>query len=271
MKLFARNLTSLLPTGITLPPELIETFDWMEDQGWHHVREGGAPEDHWLSFYPTQLLEAPMASHIAFGGTALPFSDHWSTPDPSVDARIAEIGVTSGDGARVAIWLDDAGKQQFVHIGHDTLGLITDDPLTLLQFLAMGYPEPGALEDTTLPPLQATLEFHGASSIAELDGDEQPVAPTALQAFLKTRFGIDMPTTAHDLGIMPFPEYHDTDTTDPFARWIAATTPEPTEAELAYELELMRAVESLNLDDTDTSDTIMQKIGSLFTSKGTDP
>jgi len=269
VKVFAQNLAKLMPAGITLPPELIQTFDWMEDQGWLHIREGAAPEDHWLAFYPADYIGHPMASHVTFGGTALPFTDHWSTPEPSIDARIAEIGETSGDGGRVAIWLDDAGKQQFVHIGHDTLGIITDDPLVLLQFLAMGYPEPGALEDTTLTPLQATLEFHGASSSAELAEDDLPVVPTALQAFLKSHFALDMPDTAHDLGIRNFPEYH-SDTTDPFALWIAATTPEPTEADLAYELELMRTVESLNLDDADSSDVIMEKIGSLFSSKGTD-
>lgn len=269
MKVFAQNLTSLMPEGITLPPELIETFDWMEDQGWHHVRAGGAPEDHWLSFYPAEYLNHPVASYAAFGGSTLPFTGHWSTPDPSIDARIAEIGETSGDGGRVAIWLDETGKQQFVHIGHDTLGVITDDPLVLLQFLAMGYPEAGALYDTTLTPLQATLDYHGVSSVTEFAADEQPVVPTALQAFLKERFDLDMPETAHDLGITNFPEYH-ADTADPFATWVNAATREPTEAELAYELELMRTVESLNIEDTDTTDTIMQKIGSLFESKDTE-
>lgn len=270
MKVFAQNLAKLMPAGITLPPELTQTFDWMEDQGWLHIREGGAPEDHWLAFYPAEYIGHPVASHVTFGGTAMPFTDHWSAPDPAIDARIAEIGETSGDGGRVAIWLDGAGKQQFVHIGHDTLGIITDDPLVLLQFLAMGYPEPGALPTTTLTPTQASLAYHGASSLADIGPEDQPVIPTALQRFLKDRFGLDIPATAHDLGITDFPEYH-SDTTDPFALWIAASTPEPTEAELAYELELMRAVESLNLNDDDSSDIIMQKIGSLFTSKGTDP
>lgn len=76
-----------------------------------------------------------------------------------------------------------------------------------------------------------------------------------------------MPATARDLGIVNFPEYHDAETTDPFAQWITAATPEPTAEELAYELELMRTVESLDLQDTDSTDTIMQKIGSLFQSK----
>lgn len=267
MNSFVQNLSALMPDGITLRLELIEAFDWMEAQGWHHIRNNGAPEDHWLSIYPPEFNSHPVASYVTFGGTTLPYTGHWSAPDPSVDARIAEIAQTSGDGGRVAIWLDDAGKQQFVHIGHDTLGVITDDPFVLLQFLAMGYPEPGDLADTSITPLQATLDYHGVSSITDFPADEQPLLPTALQAFLKERFILDIPATARDLGITDFPEYHDTDTKDPFALWIAASTPEPTEADLAYELELMRTVESLDLKDTDSTDIIMQKIGSLFKSK----
>lgn len=267
MKTFAQNLTALMPAGITIPPELIETFDWMEDQGWNHIRNDGAPKDHWLSFYPEKFLGHPTVSHVTFGGTALPYTGHWSTPDTKVDARIAEIGETSGDGGRVAIWLDEAGKQQFVHIGHDSIGIITDDPLVLLQFLAMGYPEPGYLPKTNITPTQATLDYHGVTNLSEFAPDEQPIVPTALQGFLKQRFDLDMPATARDLGVTDFSEYDDSQTSDPFARWLNSVMLGPSEADLAYELELMRTIESLDLKDDDSSDAILGKIGSLFNSK----
>lgn len=267
MKTFARNLASLMPTGITLPPELIEAFDWLEDQGWHHIRGTGAPDEHWLSIYPAEELNALGASHVSFGGSTLPYTGHWSTPNPAIDARIAEMAVSSGDGGRVAIWLDEAGKQLFVHIGHDSLGVISDDPVVVLRFLAMGYPEPGALERTDITPLQATLDYHGVAQLSDLAPDEQPVMPTAFQDFLTQRFGASGARTARDLGIADFTPYHDETGTDPFARWIAAHTPEPTEAELAYELELMRTVDALDIKDTDSTETIMEKIGSLFKSK----
>jgi hypothetical protein len=266
VKTFANNLAALMPEGITLPPELTQTFDWLEDQGGLVVRRAGAPEDHTLMIYPPELHNHPAASHFGFVGTALPYTSNWTTPDPSVDARIAEIGETSGDGGRLAIWLDDAGKQHFVHIGHDTLGVITDDPAVLLQFLAMGYPEPGYLPQTDRLPLACYLSNVGVDRIEDLPEQDRPVPPVAFQTFLKHRFNLDIPATAQDLGITPFPEYHDSDTDDPFARWIAANTPEPNDADLAYELELMRAVETLDLKDDDTSDAIMAKIGSLFTS-----
>jgi hypothetical protein len=267
MKTFAQNLASLMPDGISLPIELVEAFDWLEGQGWHNIRGVGAPEDHWLTIYPSDLLNHPASSHVIFGGTTLPYTDHWTTPDAEIDARIAEIGETSGDGGRVAIWLDDAGKQQFVHIGHDSLGVITDSPLVLLQFLAMGYPEPGALERTDISPAEAILDTQGIAALEPLDPDNQPSTPEAFQTFLKQRFGVDFPTTARDLGITNFAQYHDDETTDPFARWIGAATPEQSEAELAYELELMRTVEALDIKDTDSTDVIMGKIGSLFQDK----
>lgn len=267
MKIFARNLASLMPDGITLPPELIEVFDWLEDQGALVVHRSGAPEDHALMIYPPQLQNHSVKSHFAFVGTTLPYTAHWPAPDPAVDTRIAEIAETSGDGGRLAIWRDDAGKQQFVHIGHETLGVITDDPLVLLQFIAMGYPEPGYLPQTDRTPMACYLAAQGVARVEDLPPADQPALPTDLQTFLKQRFDLDIPATARDLGITDFPEHHDTDTKDPFARWIAVATPAPSDDDLAYELELMRRVETLDLKDDDSSDAIMAKIGSLFNSQ----
>jgi hypothetical protein len=146
MKVFTQNLMKLAPEWAALPSELAQTFDWMEDQGWLHIRDGGQPEDHWLSIYPDQYLNHPSASSVTFGGTSLTFTGHWETPKPALNNRLFEIGETSEDGCRLAIWRDDTGTQQFVHLSHDNAGIITDDPLAVLQFLAMGYPEPGILE-----------------------------------------------------------------------------------------------------------------------------
>ena len=266
MKTFAQNLMKLAPDWVTLPPELVETFDWLEDQGWHHIRAEGQPEDHWLAIYPNQHLNNPSASIVKFGSTTHTFTGHWETPDPILDSRMFEIGGTSGDGGSLAIWLAENGKQQFVNLGHDSAGIISDDPLIVLQFLAMGYPEPGILEQTDITPLQAFFEYHGVFNLDEFLPEEQPVYPSELQNFIKERFGLDTPATARAIGINNFSPYGE-ETTDPFARWIAEITPPPSEADLAYEMELMRTVESLDLKDDDDPDTIMQKIGTLFKSK----
>ncbi len=265
MSVYLRNLSALMPASFTLPEPLLNCFTWIEDQGGHHTRDGGAqPQDHWLSIYPPADLTNPAASMVAFGGTALPFTAAWTTPDPAIDARIFELAETSGDGARAALWRDDAGAQYFVHIGHDTLGVITDDPVVFLQFLAMGYPEPGALARTDITPLDAALEHHGLTDADDLAPDDHPLPPTAFQAYLETTFNVPLPATARALGIPDFTPYHAPDATDPFARWVADVTPPPSEADLVYERALMDTVEQLDLRDTDSSDIIMQKIGGLF-------
>jgi hypothetical protein len=49
-------------------------------------------------------------------------------------------------------------------------------------------------------------------------------------------------------------------------------TPTPPEDEdLAYEMALMATVEALDLRDTDTSEVIMQKLGTLFQDKDPNP
>ncbi len=111
------------------------------------------------------------------------------------------------------------------------------------------------------------LAAQGVARVEDLPPADRPALPTGFQTFLKQRFDLDIPATARDLGITDFPQYHDTDTTDPFARWIAVATPAPSDDDLAYELELMRRVETLDLKDDDDSDAIMAKIGSLFNSQ----
>ena len=154
-----------------------------------------------------------------------------------------------------------------MHLGHDTTGIIPNDPRAFLQFLAMGYPEPGSLRQTDITPLQAFFDYHGVYDMDEVAKDERPVPPNAFQTFLKDRFDLDMPATAHAIGVADFAYYQDPDTTDPFNRWLTSVTPPPTQEELDYIDNLMRTVEELDLKETGRSETLMQKIGRLFKSK----
>ena len=247
---FTKTLTSLMPQGMTLAPELAKTFDWMESQGWMMIHEPGDPLDHWMPIYPPSIEEKSNTSFVSFGTSGLAYTGHWSTPNPAVDARIFEIATTSGDGGRAAIWIDDAGKQWFVHLGHDALGVISDDPLVLLQWLAMGYHEPGALEITDITPLASLLEYHGYESTDEFEEDEGlTIPPTDFQAFLTAEFGTTAPETAHALGIAEFDYYGDEESNDPLVKWIISVTPPPTEEELAYIDELTKMASEMDFDD----------------------
>ncbi|WP_298858751.1 hypothetical protein [uncultured Sulfitobacter sp.] len=267
MRTFAQNLMKLAPDWVTLPPELVEVLNWLDIVQGNQIIRGDAPRNCSLSIMTLGYWGHPTRSYFHFG-KATPASDGiWSDTSIGFGDRLFEIAETSSDGGRIAIWLDEEGKQQYVHIGHKTLGVITDDPVVFLQFIAMGYPEPGSLMRTDITPVAAYLEHRGLVRLEDFRPDEQPVYPVALQGFLKERFDLDMPATARDLGITDFPEYGDDSTNDPFARWINEATPETSEADLVYEMELMRTIEALNLQDDDSSDTIMGKIGSLFKSK----
>ena len=268
---FVDTLTKLLPNEMTLAPELSRTFDWLESQGWMSVSD---TKDrgliHTLGIYPPEMGDENRASYAGFGNSKLRYTFNWSTPDPTVDARIGEIAFTSSDGARVAIWMDDAGAQWFVHLGHDTIGIISQDPIVLLQFLAIGYLEPGNVENTSHTAEQDALAYHGFADASEFSEDEgPPIPPDAFRAYVTSQFGVSIPTRASDLGIRDFVEYGTTDSKDPFVNWLNAVTPPPTEAELAYIQELADLAESMDLSEFDLNEDekpkgILGKLKGLF-------
>jgi len=200
---FADTLTKRFPGDQTLAPELMQTLNWMEDQGWLQTGRAGP----YMPVYPSSQMDDPTISFAHFMGTDLRYTAHWSTPDPSVDQRIAEIAVTSGDGARAAIWTDAAGDQWFVHLGHDTLGVISRDPLVFLQFMAMGYIEPGMLEQTSVTPLQDAMDANGITELTDFSPADLLTPPVALQTYLADTFNLTFPATAADLGIADFTSY----------------------------------------------------------------
>lgn len=247
---FSRVVSEYLPDGVSLPPALVKTFNWLERQGCYHVLEDGEnPEDYILSIYPLDDDNAAEnASMVAFHPEVSAFTQDWPVPDPRIDAQIITLATTSTNGARAVMWIDDNGKKWFAHLGRDTLGLISDNPLVMLQFLAMGYREPGQLTTTDVSPLQEALQYH---NIADTPGADAPfvdvaetVPPLALQTFLKREFKLSIPETARDLGIADFTQFGDPDSTDPFANWIASllAPPAPVQPALAPTPELNETV-----------------------------
>ena len=134
-------------------------------------------------------------------------------PPPEVMARIVKFASAAGDGGCLSFWVDDNGQQRIVLFDHGMPFVLTDDPLVALQFLAMGYPEPAALNDATLSP--------AAYALAE--GYDPPLLPTAFRTFLEDRFALSIPNSAADLGItIP------SDTaSDPVRDWLSEVMPEP--------------------------------------------
>ena len=267
---FVQQMQHLMPEGVILAPELITAINWLDDQGWAQSYTNEDGTTHYMPIYPADTFERFDVSMVSFGATHLPYTGHWSTPQIDVDARVVEIAGTSGDGGRAAIWVDDAGDQWFVHLGHDYVGVIGRDPLVLLQFLAMGYKEPGAMGVTDITPLQQDLDFDGAETVADLDPETGPTRPPlAFQEFLNKEFGITLPATARDLGIADFVYYGDEKSDDPFVKWLIKVTPPPTEEELAHIQELAKMAEDMdlsefNLNDDEKPKGILGKLKGLF-------
>ncbi|EFL89899.1 hypothetical protein [Ahrensia sp. R2A130] len=245
---FAKRLQSKLPAGMTLPEEFIRTFDWMEEQGHAGLitgTSGDKAEDHILALYPFDQIDDPGASHAFFRYNELPFSFGWSEAVAEADRRVFEFVTTGGDGSRAALWLDDEGHQRIVHIGSGSgsvwAGIISDDPLVLLQLLAIGYNEPCSDELHEKSASEATYEYLGVADAKELnelraESDEPdfdyPLSkpPLAFRKFLESEFGVTVPERASDIISQPVPKWGET-SKDPFLDWVERVNPETTSTE----------------------------------------
>ncbi|MEJ6393440.1 hypothetical protein V8J82_09250 [Gymnodinialimonas sp. 2305UL16-5] len=207
---FAEGVRDHLPEGMHLPDAFAVTFDWLEAQGWGGVfrqADPGAFSSRYLSIYPPEQMDQPGGSYVLFSFEAGP---PLHAPPPEAMARISMIAQIAGDGGTLSLWLDDTGKQWFVVFNHGTPHVLTDDPLKVLQFLAMGYPEPGALFDARATPQE------------EAGGDTLTL-PTAFREFLEGQFSVHIPARASDLGIVVPPD----EVEDPIRHWLDQVMPEP--------------------------------------------
>lgn len=263
---FASHMLTKMADDIVLPGSLLHSFNWLEKQGW--LTFGRTQDDLILNLYPKDELDIPSTSLVCFGGEALPHTGHWAKPDPDIDSRINEIAKTSGDGATAAIWQDDTGAQWFVHLGHDTCGVITQDPITFLQFLAMGYCEPGALPRTDLTPVEDMMQSCGVETpeALEAEGGGLPLPPRAFRKYLETTFGVTFPATAAELGIANFTPYGTANADDPFVTWLNAVTPPASQEELDYIKDLHDMATSITVKDSESTG-LWGKVKGIFGGK----
>lgn len=273
---YSEQMADRLHPGMTLEAPLVEALNWLEAQGFRTFAPfAEKPNYGYLPLYPKGEVHVPGSTFVAFEWSKMGYTSYWDEPNPTHDARIFELVSTSGDGGRAGLWLDEDGKQWYVHIGHDVAGVITDDPLVFLQFLAMGYIEPGALEVTNITPIEQSYGNWGITTDAEFQAlrkeyaksgsdliPESPRPPVQFQEFLTERFGLTYPATARDLGIMDFPYYGDPDTKDPFNRWLAVIEPPPDPEEERKSARMVELIQSdPELQDLMTNGTNDPDIG----------
>ncbi|OAN79036.1 hypothetical protein A8B78_01385 [Jannaschia sp. EhC01] len=192
---FATDMKAALPEGMHLPDAFARTFDWLEAQGWRDVfarQDADVFANHYLSVYPPEDRDRHGTSYVLFSFEAGP---PFHQPPPEVVARVARLGKIAGDGGTLSLWLDDNGSQHFVVFNHGEPQELIDDPVKVLQFLAIGYSEPGAMTD----PMQTATEQ------AAQDMAAPPILPNAFRTFLTETFGVAIPERAADLGITMAP------------------------------------------------------------------
>ena len=160
-----QQLENALPKGMQIPEELRQLYQWIEDNGYYEDSDDGVrygylyPQDKlresWkedereggtdISFYVAKLSEREELLEISFG-----------KHKEETAQRLLPFAQSGGDGSECALWLDDDGHTQIVHIGSGSGSMMTcilvKNALDFLRLLAIGYDEICWDEDYPLPP-----------------------------------------------------------------------------------------------------------------------
>ena len=159
-----QQLENALPEGMQIPEELRKLYQWIEDNGYYEDRDGVR----YGYLYPQDKLRDSWTDDEREGGTDISFyvlkhSDREALLEISygkhkeeVRRRLLPFARSGGDGSECALWLDDEGHTQIVHIGSGSGSVMTcvlgKNGLDFLRLLAIGYDEICWDEYYTLPP-----------------------------------------------------------------------------------------------------------------------
>lgn len=214
MQSFADELGASLPTQISLPQEFRMTLEWMEASTFIHRFRNN--EKKYGPIYPASL-EVQGTSLVSLQLCEAEYVKNWTRGDSANAERLAPIIRTGGDGSYAALWPNDQGQQQFVHLGSGSgstwLGVICDRPVDMLRLMAIGY------DELCWPEHFGTSAAQAFEDTSEFIRDEAYLPPTAFQDFIRATFGVTVPATASE--IVQRADSMDAATPDdPFWKWI---------------------------------------------------
>ena len=197
---FTREIAASLPPQLTLPKPFEIVCDWMEASG--HVEP-------YVDDARRGLFAAPSESERGFCYIH-PHPDGW--PE-EIASRLAFIMQTGGDGSQAAIWLDDEGRQRFVHVGSGSgstmLCVLTEDPLDMLRLFAIGH------EDICWP------EDYGLTAEQVRENATFVTNVEAYAGFLEREFNVTIPARADEI-ITATADAYGPESDDLFWRWAMA-------------------------------------------------
>lgn len=211
MQNLRREIAASLPASLALPEEFGAALDWIDSVGASgRTKHGDTP----YGVLDPAYVAGQGSSCIGFLPRDREHAGYWlGNHDNAVTDRLAPIVRTGGDGSYAALWLDDDGAQQIVHMGSGSGSLLTGvmvrTPIDFLRLLAVGYDELCWTEVFNLTPEQA------AEQAGYEPGEWLP--PTRFQEWVTTTFNVAIPATANDV-VLP-PSNMDTPSDDPFSRW----------------------------------------------------
>lgn len=159
-----QQLENALPKGMQIPEELRKFYQWIEDNGYYSENEG----IRYGYLYPQDKLRESWKEEEREGGTDIAFSvlknidreevleNYYKKHKDEVRRRLLVFAQSGADGSECALWLDDEGRTQIVHIGSGSGSIMTcilvKNALDFLRLLAIGYDEICWDEDYPLPP-----------------------------------------------------------------------------------------------------------------------
>ena len=159
-----QQLENALPKGMQIPEELRQLYQWIENNGYYSENEG----IRYGYLYPQDKLRESWKEEEREGGTDIAFSvlknidreevleNYYKKHKDEVRRRLLVFAQSGADGSECALWLDDEGRTQIVHIGSGSGSMMTcilvKNALDFLRLLAIGYDEICWDEDYPLLP-----------------------------------------------------------------------------------------------------------------------
>ena len=216
-----QQLKNVLPKGMQIPEELRQLYQWIEDNGYYSENEG----IRYGYLYPQDKLRESWKEEEREGGTDIAFSvlknidreevleNYYKKHKDEVRRRLLVFAQSGADGSECALWLDDEGHTQIVHIGSGSGSMMTcilvKNALDFLRLLAIGYDEICWDEDYPFPP--------------NSNKDNTFVHPnTQYQEWVQNTFHTTIPKIG--LEVVTPHNMNDEPITDPFLKWFLEVT-----------------------------------------------
>ena len=216
-----QQLENALPAGMQIPEELRQLYQWIENNGYYSENEG----IRYGYLYPQDKLRESWKEEEREGGTDIAFSvlknidreevleNYYKKHKDEVRRRLLVFAQSGADGSECALWLDDEGHTQIVHIGSGSGSMMTcilvKNALDFLRLLAIGYDEICWDEDYPFPP--------------NSNKDNTFVHPnTQYQEWVQNTFHTTIPKIG--LEVVTPHNMNDEPITDPFLEWFLEVT-----------------------------------------------